>query len=285
MNAYMLATAPCRWWIRKQARRTGDMPVTGIFLHRVADDDPNPWSMTNRQFDDLIGWLEKHVDLVSTDEAQRRIREGNRERVAVNITFDDGYADNCMHAIPTLLSKKIPFTYYVTTDNVKTGEPYPHDLKNNQRLAPNSIDEIKAMSDAGVTIGVHTRTHADMGKVTDLSAIEYEIGGARDDLTQWTGTQPIHFAFPFGMPMNMTPKAIQYVADQGFASYSSAHGGYNFPFRDSFHLRRFHGDPMLARMKNWLSLDPRWIWRQSELDYIPFTRPHAETASDVAGSL
>lgn len=272
ITAYRIATTPLRSWIRLRGRQKSEMPVTGIFLHRVADDQPNPWSMTIQQFDSMLAWLEANVDLVSTDEAQRRIREGNNSRPAVVITFDDGYADNCLHAIPTLISKKIPFTYYVTTNNVRTGEYYPHDIKNNQQLAPNSIDEIKAMSDAGVTIGVHTRTHCNVAQLNSKNEFDYEIKGSRNDLAEWTGKLPQHFAFPFGLPEHLSPSSIQYLADEGFSSYCSASGGFNSPYQDSFHLRRFHADPVLPRLKNWLSLDPRWVWATPEWEYTPFDR-------------
>ena len=278
ITAYRLVTKPYRVWTHRRLRRQARVPVTAIFLHRIADDYPNDWSMSINAFDRLIEWLEQNVDLVSTDEAQQLLRNGNRGRIAVNITFDDGYADNCLHAIPTLLKKKIPFTYYVTTDNVRSGQPFPHDKKNDQPLAPNSVEEIQAMADSGVEIGVHTRTHADMGKVLDPNEMDSELGGARRDLENWLGFAPKHFAFPYGMRSNMTTMSIQYLWDHGFSSYCSAYGGYNFPINEAFHFKRFHADPCLARMQNWLSFDPRWMRKKAEFEYTPDrqTRRHVE---------
>ena len=270
ITAYRLATLPLRWCSGAMLRRMSQMPVTGIFLHRIADDNPNDWTITTEQFDAMIEWLEANVDLVSLDEAQNRLRHGNRGRVAVNISFDDGYADNCLHAIPMLIRKKIPFTYYVTTKHIKTGEPFPHDAELGQNQAPNSIDELRAMAEAGVELGAHTRTHANIGKLTELADIEYEIRGSREDLAEWIGYQPRHFAFPYGLAANLSDQAIQFLHDEGFESYCTAYGGYNFPQTHSpFHLRRFHGDPVLSRVKNWLSLDPRWMFAPPEASYVP----------------
>lgn len=249
------------------------MPVTGLFLHRIATEHlDNGWSMSADTFEELLDWLEENVDLVSIDEAQQRIKVGNNKRIAVNISFDDGYADNCVHAIPSLLRRKIPFTYYVTTYNVKHGKPFPHDLKLGQPLSPNSIPEVQAMAEAGVEIGVHTRTHADVGNIRHLTELEHEIKGARHDLASWIGYEPAHFAFPYGKHHNMSPRSIQFLHDEGFRSYCSAYGGYNFPGDGSFHLKRFHGDPILSRIKNWLTLDPRWVYARPEYEYIPFQR-------------
>ena len=280
IHAYTLATLPLRKWVHWKLKKKSQVPVASIFLHRIADDYPNDWSMTNAAFDALIGWLEKNVDLVSLDDAQELLRTGNRGRMAVNITFDDGYADNCLHAIPTLLKKKIPFTYYVTTENVKTGDYFPHDVHGQQPLAPNTIEEIKAMSDAGVEIGAHTRTHPDMGTLDRLEDIRDEIDGSRETLEAWTGRRPKHFAFPYGLQCNLTPASIQHIYDAGFSSYCSAYGGYNFPFDGAFHIQRFHGDPSLARIRNWLSFDPRWIYTEPVEEYIPDRqKSHRETES------
>jgi len=275
LKAYRLATLPCRRWLHKRLQRLGQVPVTGLFLHRVADDYPNDWSISIETFDEILDWLQANVDLVSIDEAQRRIRDGNHDRLAVNISFDDGYADNCLHAIPTLLARRIPFTYYVTTHHVAHGKPFPHDLKLGQPLSPNSVEEIRAMAEAGVEIGVHTRTHPDLGQVRIQRDLNYELLGAREDLTNWIGSRPRHFAFPFGLPHNMTPRAIQFLHDEGFESYASAHGGYKFPTSSGFHLRRFNADPNLERVKNWLSLDPRWVYERPQYEYEPIHRTPA----------
>lgn len=229
--------------------------------------------MSIEDFDRMLDWLQQNTDLVSLQEAQARLRNGNVGRNAVHLSFDDGYADNCLHAVPELLRRKIPFTYYVTTSNVKYGKPFPHDLERGVPLAPNSIDEIRAMADAGVEIGAHTRTHPALGTGIQYQDLEYEIRGSQDDLAEWLGTPPQHFAFPYGQLEQMNPRAIQYVFDQGFQSYSSAYGGFNQPLRDSgFHLKRFHGDPNFARLRNWISGDPRWLLGHAEFEYVPFQR-------------
>jgi peptidoglycan/xylan/chitin deacetylase (PgdA/CDA1 family) len=264
IGGYTAATKPWRQWMRNRLAREGKLPVTGLFLHRIADEYPNDWTLSVDRFGKLLNWLQDHVDLVSAEEAQRRIIAGNRGRIAVNLSFDDGYADNCLHAIPALLSRKIPFTYFVTTHNVRYGKPFPHDVRMGQPLAPNSIDEIKALADAGVEIGVHTRTHANLGSIARVDELHAEIVGARDDIERWIGSTPRYFAFPYGLPPNLNPQAIQLIFDEHFHGYCSAYGGYNWPGTQCFHLLRFHADPDLTRVKNWLTLDPRWVRAKSE---------------------
>lgn len=53
------------------------------------------------------------LDLVSLDEAQRRLMAGDQSRFAV-LTFDDGYRDNLEIAYPVLKRHGCPFCIYVT---------------------------------------------------------------------------------------------------------------------------------------------------------------------------
>ena len=52
------------------------------------------------------------VDIVSMDEAHRRMRE----RDFACFTFDDGYRDNRDHALPVMRDQNAPFTVYVASD-------------------------------------------------------------------------------------------------------------------------------------------------------------------------
>ena len=64
--------------------------------------------------DAVLGLLRRrNIDIVSMDEAQRRLVEGGR-RFAV-LTFDDGYRDNLVHALPILERHEAPFIVYVAT--------------------------------------------------------------------------------------------------------------------------------------------------------------------------
>ena len=58
---------------------------------------------------------EAGLDVVSIDEAVRRLRE-NDERRFVSFTFDDGYRDNREHAYPLFKARDLPMTIYVPTD-------------------------------------------------------------------------------------------------------------------------------------------------------------------------
>lgn len=58
---------------------------------------------------------------------------------------------------------------------------------------------VKALRDAGMRIGGHTRTHPILCATGDAEA-EAEIGGGLDDLASIIGERPVLFAYPNGKP-------------------------------------------------------------------------------------
>ncbi len=258
LHGYYHGSLPYRRWQNARRAAEGTAPLMVLFYHRIADDAASPWTCSNRLFARQIRWLQNRFELISLGEAQRRMRSGRNHRPAVSITFDDGYAANCHQAIPLLIEQQIPCTYFVSSRCVFDGVPFPHDVANAYEGRPNTIDEIRAMADAGIEIGGHTRTHCDLGRLNNPAKLYDELIGGGEDLQQAIGRPVRYFAFPFGMRSNLNPEVFRLARQFGYDGVCSAFGGYNFPSDDPFHIRRFHADDML-RLKNWTTVDPRKV--------------------------
>jgi peptidoglycan/xylan/chitin deacetylase (PgdA/CDA1 family) len=264
--AYYGATLPLRILRNARLFAAGKAPVLVFFYHRIADHLSVPWSHTNAEFQRQMRWLKARCDMVTMAEAQRRIRAGSNDRLAAHITFDDGYAENCDQAIPFLIEENIPTTYFVSTWYAMEQQAFPHDLKLGFRLSPNTVEQLRAMADAGIEVAPHTRTHPDMGRLDDLEQLRDEFVGAEKDLEDMLGRRMRYFAFPFGMPCNMHPAVFHLAKERGYEAVCSAYGDYNFPDDDAFHIRRIHADDMI-RLRNWGTIDPRKQWRKITYDY------------------
>jgi peptidoglycan/xylan/chitin deacetylase (PgdA/CDA1 family) len=259
LNVYYQATKPARWWIHRKLAAQRRMPIAALYYHRVADDRATEWTMPDRTFIAQMRWLRQDFELVSLEELQRRMRSGVNDRPAVHITFDDGYADNCRSAIPWLVKERIPCTYFVTVENILKRRPFAHDLKCGVSLAPNSLEEIRAMADAGIEIGAHTYSHIDLGKVTDPAVLHKELVAARQELSAAIGRPVRYFCFPFGLHANLSCQAFTLAAQCGYEGVCSAYGGFNYPGDDPFHVQRMPAVCEILRLKNWLTADPRKI--------------------------
>ena len=216
--------------------------------------------------------MQSRFELVSLQEVRRRLLAGENRRPCLSITFDDGYADNCRQAIPLLIEQQIPCTYFVTAENALKGRPFSHDLRSangsqGNLLLPNSLEQLKAMADAGIEIGAHTYTHADLGTIDDQRQLYREVVSAREELQKALGRPVRYFAFPFGHHANLNSRAFDMAREAGYEAVCSAYGGYNipggnspgdnFPDDNSFHLQRIPVDETMIRLKNWTTVDPR----------------------------
>ena len=260
LNLYYYGTCPYRWWYARTAAARGRMPVVVLFYHRVCDDHANDWTTSNAAFDRHLDWLQRHVDLVSLEEAQQRIGAAGNTRPCVSLTFDDGYAENCQHAIPRLAREKIPCTYFVTLHNVLTGEPFQHDAKAGFRGTPNTLAQLRDMAGAGIEIGAHTYTHPDFSRVRDPHVLHREVVVAREELSELLGRPVRYFAVPIGMHPQLSSALFEVARQAGYDAVCSGYGGYNFPGDDPFHLQRIAVDDELLRLKNRVTIDPRKLF-------------------------
>ena len=261
LEAYRYGTLPYRVVSRRRFARREQMPVIILFYHRVADTDTVPWSLTNAQFRRHIDWLQSRYDMISLEEAQQRVAEGS-SRPAVHITFDDGYAENCDRALPLLVDRGIPCTYFVTLGNVVSAKPFIHDQSRGGGFPVNSLAQLRELAQQGIEIAAHTRTHPDLGKIHDPAVVYDEIVSAKRELSQLLDRSVRYFAFPFGMKPNLSHAAAAMARADGIECVVSAYGGYNHVGDDTFHLQRCHGDPELMRLRNTLTFDPRHVRRR-----------------------
>lgn len=257
IRAYRLSTTPYRQFRWFNMSRKGQVPVIILFYHRVANDHPNPWTMSKNDFLTQINWFQENFDIVSLEECQHRIMSKRNSRPTLAITFDDGYAENCEFALPLLVERRIPATYFVTTDHTFNQKPFGHDLDRGCPLPTNMVKSLVDLDRAGIEIGAHTRTHPDLGSITDERTLVDEVVTSTFELEAVLGRKIRYFAFPFGQTNNLNDKVFGMLREIGFLGVCSAYGGWNEIGQDAFHLQRMHGDPNFERMKNWLSYDPR----------------------------
>ncbi|MBI2113126.1 MAG: polysaccharide deacetylase family protein [Candidatus Wildermuthbacteria bacterium] len=141
----------------------------------------------------------------------------------VSLNFDDGSKSAYQNAIPILNQAGFKSDQFIVS--AYTGQAFP---------AYANTQEMLAMQEQGHVIGAHTRTHADLTKLSPDEA-RAEIEGSRNDLLSM-GADPVSsFAYPFGS-YNETVKQI--VKDAGFIAGRSSDGGYNEKTQDIFALKR-----------------------------------------------
>ena len=115
----------CVWPYIKRRRNAN---VHLLAYHRVSDacDSFLP-PMPIKMFETQMAYLATYCNVLNLDEAVERIKAQDVPDDAVVVTFDDGYADNYIHAFPILKRLSIPATIFLPTDVIGTGRVLWHD--------------------------------------------------------------------------------------------------------------------------------------------------------------
>lgn len=106
-----------------------------LAYHRVVEDFESSAPRTlpamlisRRTLERHLDWIGRHFTFVSLDEIGARLfaSPSGRKPIAA-VTFDDGYRDTYLHALPLLERKGIPGAVFAVADLVGTGRLQRHD--------------------------------------------------------------------------------------------------------------------------------------------------------------
>jgi peptidoglycan/xylan/chitin deacetylase (PgdA/CDA1 family) len=96
-----------------------------LLYHRVVtlDRDPQLLAVRPEHFNEHLDILRRKANVVSLKQLVRTLDSGLRPR-SVAITFDDGYADNFLHAKPLLKQYEMPATVFVASGFVDSDQEF-----------------------------------------------------------------------------------------------------------------------------------------------------------------
>jgi peptidoglycan/xylan/chitin deacetylase (PgdA/CDA1 family) len=209
-----------------------------VAFHRVEDGaGSDPLTIDVRMFERYCRFFRRHFHVVSLPDLVSRLASGHPVHRSVALTFDDGYRNNFENAAPVLLRLSLPATFFIVTEWVETDLVPWWDRNQGVRYPWMTWDHVRTLHRKGFDIGGHTRTHVDLGKITDAAARE-EIFGARLELEKQIGAPVESFAYPYGGRDNLTAENRELVKAAGFRCCCSGFGGINGPDTDPFHLQR-----------------------------------------------
>ncbi len=142
----MLSPTALRVLSRTRRRVLGLLGGSAVVLiyHRVAtlERDPQGLSVPPAVFREQIATITERYPVVPLGHLVRLLARGQRmPRRCVYITFDDGYADNLIHAKPVLEAAGASATFFVTTDRLSDPAEQWWDELDRLLLSPCSLPE------------------------------------------------------------------------------------------------------------------------------------------------
>jgi len=152
-----------------------------ISQHTQSDKDV--YSLSQQDF-------AQHVELLHelrTTENSKIVKLDSTDRSGITITFDDGYRDTLTIAAQTLAEKKLPFTVFVSSANITSGDSK---YLNRQEL-------IELSNISGATIGSHGHAHTHLAKMSSQD-VTRDLKHSKDWLEQIVQKPVTTLSYPHG---------------------------------------------------------------------------------------
>lgn len=158
---------------------------------------------------------------------------GEKRGKVVGITLDDGYQNNLTHALPVLKKFGFSATCYAVSSMMGTQNTWDLDIGVPQKNLMTKENWLTWIA-AGMDVGSHTQTHADLTQLSTSAAMQ-EIEGSRAELQNTLGYDAKHFCYPYGR-LNASHAAM--VRDAGYHTATTTRRGRAVVGDSLFELRR-----------------------------------------------
>jgi peptidoglycan/xylan/chitin deacetylase (PgdA/CDA1 family) len=224
-----------------------------LIYHFVGGPLGVPPSMLERQ----ITYLKDRFRVIRLDEFSDELARDDSRRIAC-LTFDDGYLDTHVHALPVLEKTGAKATFFLSSSflggriRTRYGEMAVLTREHAEELIAN-----------GHEVGAHTVTHARLDHLPRSDAW-HEIVGSKRSLEDHLGTEVTSFAYPKG---RYNGEVLQMVSDAGFARAVTVEEAFVGSTPDWFQLPRIqiHGAMGQAQFRAKLSAleTYMWLWRRT----------------------
>ena len=200
-------------------------PTTGVPIlayHQVSEAD-DIYSVTAGQFEEQMAYLaEKGYNAISLKELFDFFDgKGNLPDKPIVITFDDGYEDNVLTALPIMEKYKMRSTVFVVPSLVGTTEYL-------------SWEQVSEMQKHHTEIGSHTMSHVGMNEISSVDQ-RRELQESKTALEEHLGQPITFFAYPYGQFTAITQQLLK---DTGYRGACSGITGLNNKGTDVYALKR-----------------------------------------------
>jgi peptidoglycan/xylan/chitin deacetylase (PgdA/CDA1 family) len=212
---------------------------TLIICYHCIRDEGNPHLRPAKiaDFEKQMQYLSKVYNPISLEKMAQHIQNGTSlPSKAIAVTFDDGYQDNYENAYPILKKYNIPATFFLTTGFIGTGEipAWDKGYYTGEKALMLSWEQVREMSDNGISFGSHTLTHPFLTRIPHKHA-QREISLSKDIIEQKIGKPVTTFAYPSG---NFDADIKGIVKGAGYSAAVSTIPGHNSMNDDVYVLKR-----------------------------------------------
>ncbi|MBC7876526.1 MAG: polysaccharide deacetylase family protein [Anaerolineales bacterium] len=193
--------------------------ISLLMYHQVSNipeaSDPLGLAISPKKFDQQMAFLYKaNYKCLTLNEAVFQWRNGlKNQNKAFVLTFDDGYQDIIINALPIMKKYGFSATIFLVAGKVSNSSDW-------RKSTPASFTKILTWEETqiliknGFTIGSHTLNHPRLTLLDEQQA-RAEIRGSKELMEDNLGQTIDVFSYPYG---DSNPQIQKIVAESGFSS-------------------------------------------------------------------
>ena len=189
-----------------------------ILSYHSISEDPSPISLKTKIFEKQINFLKK-LGYVSIN--FNEIDPNKRNQII--ITFDDGYKDILINALPVLKSHNFKATCFFVTNHIGKNNQWDEKKEkfSNKHIMNNN--DIKKWFDSGMSVESHSHNHFDLTKLPNIDIVK-ELEISKKYFKDKFGIETNVFCYPFGKVnknvYDLTKKIYKYAVTTNRSRYN-----------------------------------------------------------------
>lgn len=219
--------------------------IIPILSYHSINNNICPLSLNTKEFEKQLIFLKKNnyksiyfneIDLLQQNQCV--------------ITFDDGYKDLIINALPLLKKYNFKAICYIVANNI--GKTNTWDSKNNLILKKDlmSIIDIQEWLKNGMSIGSHSFNHLDLTRL-NKEDLKFQLSNSKFFLEDIIGNEIKSFCYPYGKYNNNVIKEVEYEYSNAVTTNRSR---YNIKKHSKFLIPRIDMGKKLSLFKLYLKI-------------------------------
>jgi peptidoglycan/xylan/chitin deacetylase (PgdA/CDA1 family) len=212
-----------------------------LYCHTVFDDQI-------QEFERLLLELKRTGTFVDTDTCVQMLSgEKTIDNRYYHLSFDDGFRNNFVNALPILRKHDIPCIFFVPSSLIDASWDSTK-VFCRQTTRYRDVIEMMKWEDlaqvilSGYEVGSHTRTHARFSAIShDCTLLQDEILGSKQELEMHLGVPCKYISWPYGRITDADAVSLEVAKSSGYQACFGAFRGSVIPAAtDIFRIPRHH---------------------------------------------
>ena len=167
------------------------MKIPVLLYHSISDDNSN-MSLNLNTFENQIMYLKKNdYTSINFDEIDQT------KKKQIIITFDDGYKDVFVNALPILKKYEFKATCFFVTNLIGQDNSWDIKNKNFSKKEIMNFNDINQWISSGMHIGSHSHNHLDLTKISERNLLN-ELEFSKKILEDKFNINSYIFCYPYG---------------------------------------------------------------------------------------